>query len=49
MQMDGTRKYHPESDNSITKEHIWYVLADKWILVKKVQNTQDTIHRTQQG
>jgi hypothetical protein len=28
--------------------HAWYVLTNKWILVKKkkVQNTQDTVHRT---
>ena len=31
------------------KEHKWYVLANKWILAKKVQNTQDTVHRTQKG
>jgi len=23
--------------------------ANKWILAKKVQNTQDTVHRTQEG
>ena len=27
----------------------WHVLTNKWILAKKVQNTQDTIHRTQEG
>ena len=34
--MDGTRKYHPEGGNPITKEHIWYALTDKWILAKKL-------------
>ena len=29
------------------KRHAWYVLTNKWILEKKVQNTQDTVHRTQ--
>jgi hypothetical protein len=27
-QMDGTRKYHPECGNPITKEHTWYLLTD---------------------
>jgi len=31
--MDGTRKYHPEWGNSITKTHTLYALTDKWILV----------------
>jgi hypothetical protein len=31
--MDGTRKYHPEWGNTITKEHTWYALTDKWILL----------------
>ena len=26
-----------------------YVLTNKWMLAKKVQNTQDTVHRTQKG
>ena len=32
-------------------QKIWYVLTNKWILTtkKKVQNTQDTVHRTQKG
>jgi hypothetical protein len=34
--MDGTRKYHPEWGTSITKEHTWYALADKWILIQKL-------------
>jgi hypothetical protein len=40
--MDGTRKYHPELGNSDPKRHAWYVLTNKWILAKKVQNTQET-------
>jgi hypothetical protein len=35
--MDVTRKYHPEWGNPITKEHTWYVLTDKWILVQKLR------------
>jgi hypothetical protein len=35
--MDGTRKYHPESGNSITKEHTLYVTTDKWILAQKLR------------
>ena len=42
--MGGTRKYHPELGNPITKEHTWYTLTDKWIS-SKAQNTKDTIHR----
>jgi hypothetical protein len=34
--MDGTRKYHPELGNPITKEHTWYALTDKWILTQKL-------------
>jgi hypothetical protein len=34
--MDGTRKYHPEWGNPITKEHTWYALTDKWILAQKL-------------
>ena len=37
--MDGTRKYHPEWGNPITKEHTWYTLTDKWIS-SKAQNTK---------
>jgi hypothetical protein len=33
--MDGTRKYHPECGNPITKEHTRYKLTDKWILNQK--------------
>ena len=33
--MDGTRKYHPEGNNSDPKWHAWYVLTNKWILAKK--------------
>ena len=34
--MDGSRKYHPEWDNPITKEHTWYSLSVKWILTQKL-------------
>jgi hypothetical protein len=34
-QMVGTRKYHPEWDNSDTKGHAWYVFTDKWKLAQK--------------
>ena len=33
--MDGARKY-PKRDSSITKEHTWYTLTDKWVLVQKL-------------
>ena len=44
--MDGTRKYHPEWGNPITKEHTWYALTDKWILAQKlrISNIQLTNH-----
>ena len=29
--MDGIWKYHPEWGNSVTKEHAWHVIIDKWI------------------
>jgi hypothetical protein len=35
--MDGTRKYHPEWCNPITKEHTWYALTDKWILAQNLK------------
>jgi len=47
-----------ELENSILSEvtqtqkdihGMWYVLTNKWILAKKVQNTHDTIHRTQES
>jgi len=31
--MVGTRKYHPEWGNPVTKEHTWHALTDKWILL----------------
>ena len=46
-QMDGTRKYHPKLGNLHPKWHAWYVLTNKWILAKNVQNTQDKIDRSQ--
>jgi hypothetical protein len=44
--MDGTRKYHPEGGNSITKEHTCFVLTDKWILAQKlgIPQIQFTVH-----
>ena len=33
----------------IQNQNVWYVFIIKWILAKKVQNAQDTIHRTQEG
>jgi hypothetical protein len=44
--MDGTRKYHPERGNPITKEHTWYALSEKWILSQKlgVPKVQFTDH-----
>ena len=33
--MAGTKKYHPEWDTLIRKEHTWDVLTDKWILGKE--------------
>jgi hypothetical protein len=35
--MDGTRKYHPDLGNPITKEHTWYALTDKWILAQNLR------------
>ena len=29
------------------KGYAWYVLTNMWIIARKLQNTQDTIHRTQ--
>ena len=45
--MDGTRKYHPELGNPITKEHTWYALTEKSILAQKLRipKTQSTDHR----
>jgi hypothetical protein len=45
--MDGTWKYHSEWGNSVTKEHTWYVLTDKWILAQKfrISKIQFTGHR----
>jgi hypothetical protein len=33
--MDGTSIFHSELGNPVIKEHTWYVLTNKWILVKK--------------
>ena len=36
--MIGTRDYHPEWGNPVTKEHSWYVLTDnKWTPVKELE------------
>jgi len=35
--MDGSRGYHPEWGNPITKEHTGYELIDKWILAQKLR------------
>ena len=44
--MNGSGGYHPECGNPITKEHTWYALTDKWILISpEAWNTQDPIHR----
>ena len=44
--MEGTRKYHPEYGNTVTKEHTWYALSDKWTLAQKlgIPKTQYTDH-----
>ena len=44
--MIGTRKYYPEWEILVIKEHTWYVLTDKWILGKKFAKTHDTAHRS---
>ena len=35
--MDGTRKYHPEWCNPVTKEHTLCTLADKCVLAQKLR------------
>jgi hypothetical protein len=35
--MDGSGGYQPELGNPITKEHTWYALTDKRILVQKLR------------
>jgi hypothetical protein len=35
--MGGTRKYHSEWGNPVTKEHTWYALTDKWISAQKLR------------
>ena len=44
--MDGTRIYHPEWGNPITKEHTWHALTDKWILAQmfRISKIQFTDH-----
>ena len=36
MQIDGTRKYHPEHGIPVTKKDTWYSLTDKPILAQKL-------------
>ena len=33
----GTRKYHPELGNPITKEQTWFALTDMWIFAQKLR------------
>jgi hypothetical protein len=40
--MDETIKYHPERGKPIIKEHTWYALTNKWVLVQKLR-----IHKIQ--
>jgi hypothetical protein len=44
--MYGTWKYHPVWGNSVTEEHTWYALTDKWILGQKfgISKIQFTDH-----
>ena len=35
--MGGTWKYLSEWGNTVTKEHTWYALTDKWLLVQKLR------------
>ena len=35
--MDGSRGYHPEWGNPVTKEHTWYALTDKCTLAQKLR------------
>jgi hypothetical protein len=30
--MNGSGKYHPEWGSSVTNEHTWHILTDKWVL-----------------
>ena len=45
--MDETRKCHPEQGNPVTKEHRWYALTNKRMLVQKlkINKLQFTQHR----
>jgi hypothetical protein len=36
-QMDGSGGYLPEWGNPVTRDHTWFALTDKWILVQKLQ------------
>jgi len=35
--MDGSGGYHSEWGNPITREHTWYALINKWVLVQKLR------------
>jgi hypothetical protein len=36
--MNGSGGCHPKSGNPITKEHTWYALTDKWILLRNSES-----------
>ena len=42
MQTYGTSNYHPGSGSSDPKPYACYVLTNKYIIGKKIQNYQDT-------
>ena len=44
--MDGSGGYHPEWSNPITKEHTWYALTDKWILVRSSEYPRYNLQNT---
>jgi hypothetical protein len=35
--------------STYSKGHAWYVLTNKWVLAKMVENIQDTVQRTLKG
>ena len=47
--MDGSRKYHPEWGNPITKEVTWYALTDKWILPRKLEYPRYNLQNTRKS
>ena len=44
---ERTKNYHPECHKSDPKGYARYVITNMWILAKKVENTQNTINKTQ--